>query len=72
MTEAELELKSQRLREYDAKVLEFFKGDEEKAHLWFSTPNPQLGGVSPDAMIFLDRDEKLYQFIDNELEGFHE
>ena len=28
-------------------VLKFFKGDWEKTFLWFTTPNPLFGEVSP-------------------------
>ncbi len=33
------------------KVTEYFQGDESKTFRWFSTPNPQFGGVPPRAML---------------------
>lgn len=46
-----------------AYVVEYFEGDLDRAYLWFETPNPQLGNVSPNDMIKLGRDEKLLKFI---------
>lgn len=40
-------------------VLEFFRGDAEKADLWFRTGNPLLGGPSPDEMIAAGRHDRL-------------
>lgn len=50
------------------KVLKFFKGDLDKAVLWFETENPNLGNVSPNLMIRIGREEKLNKFIDSCLE----
>jgi uncharacterized protein (DUF2384 family) len=43
-------------------VASFFK-DEEKTVLWFCTPNPLLGGMSPRDMIRVGRFNKLLNFI---------
>lgn len=41
--------------------------DKDKARLWFVTPNPLLGNISPYTMILLGRGEKLVKFIENQL-----
>jgi hypothetical protein len=56
----------ERLREWAQAlnlVAHFFKGDVEKTALWFTIPNPLLGGVTPRDMIRIGRFHKLYQFI---------
>jgi len=50
-------------------VLEFFKGDHDKTHLWFTTENPLLGGIKPTFMIAVGRKIKLRAFIKSQLEG---
>jgi|HubBroStandDraft_2_1064218.scaffolds.fasta_scaffold2086562_1 hypothetical protein len=57
-------------QEYFDKIVEFFKGDRQKAWLWFQTINPGLGGVTPMHMIKLGREHKLKQFIDSRLNGY--
>ena len=47
-------------------VAEFFK-DEQKTILWFKTPNPLLGDVTPRDMIRIGRFKKLHRFIYNVL-----
>lgn len=42
--------------------------DEQKTILWFKTPNPLLGSVTPRDMIRIGRFKKLYRFILNALE----
>lgn len=37
----------QKRKYIDETVLDFFGGDEEKFQLWLTTPNPMLGGVTP-------------------------
>ncbi len=49
------------------KVEKFFGGDMEKTRLWFKTPNPLLGDVSPDDMISLHKTAKLLAFIEEAL-----
>lgn len=46
-----------------ALVAEFFDGDANKTALWFKTPNPQLGNLSPRDMIRFGRYRKLLQFV---------
>lgn len=48
-------------------VANFFH-DETKTILWFSTPNPLLGGMSPKEMIRIGRFKKLLNFIQTALE----
>jgi hypothetical protein len=44
-------------------VAEYFDGNSQKTALWFRTPNPMLGNVSPRDMIRLGRYQRLLQFI---------
>ncbi len=46
-------------------VAQFFDGDAEKTILWFKTPNPILGHISPRDMIRFGRYKKLLKFIQN-------
>lgn len=49
-------------------VAEHFNGDFQKTALWFTTPNPLLGGnITPRDMIRLGRYKKLFKFIFNSL-----
>ena len=48
-------------------VAEYFKGDDTKTILWFTTPNPLLGNVTPRDMIRFGRYKKLFKFIFNAL-----
>jgi uncharacterized protein (DUF2384 family) len=47
-------------------VAQFF-GDEQKTLLWFKTPNPLLGDMTPRDMIRIGRFRKLRRFIQNAL-----
>ena len=47
-------------------VAQFFK-DENKTMLWFKTPNPLLGDMTPRDMIKVGRFRKLHRFILNAL-----
>lgn len=47
-------------------VAEFFN-DGAKAILWFTIPNPLLGGIAPRDMIRVGRFKKLLQFIQSAL-----
>jgi uncharacterized protein (DUF2384 family) len=49
-----------------ALVAQYFK-EEQKTILWFKTPNPLLGNISPRDMIRIGRFKKLYRFILNAL-----
>lgn len=44
-------------------VAEYFEGDPRKTALWFRTPNPLLGEISPRDMIRIGRYKKLLGFI---------
>ena len=48
-------------------VFNHFK-DDDKTNLWFETPNPNLGNVTPNFMIKVGRIEKLRAFIENQLD----
>lgn len=50
-------------KELNALVLEFFDGNKEKTKLWFKTPNPLLGGISPDRMIRAGRGDRLLRWV---------
>lgn len=44
-------------------VTAFFGGNLDRAVLWFRTPNPMLGEVTPEFMIYFGRGDKLLLFI---------
>ena len=44
-------------------VAEYFEGDPERTALWFNSPNPMLGNISPRDMIRYGRYKKLVSFI---------
>lgn len=44
-------------------VAEFFDGDAAKTALWFRTPNPMLGDMSPRDMIRYGRYKRLQKFV---------
>lgn len=44
-------------------VAAHFGGDAHKSGLWFRTPNPMLGDLSPREMIRLGRYRRLRQFV---------
>lgn len=46
-----------------------FSQDKEKTQLWFSMPNPLLGGVTPLQMILLGKHKKLFKFIQRSISG---
>lgn len=46
-----------------ALVAGFFEGDIEKTALWFKTPNPMLGDISPRDMIRYGRYKRLMKII---------
>ena len=48
-------------------VFQFFN-DDVKTKLWFQTPNPMLGNVSPRDMIRLGRYNKLMRFVTQAME----
>jgi uncharacterized protein (DUF2384 family) len=44
-------------------VAEYFEGDSRKTALWFKTPNPMLGEISPRDMIRFGRYQRLSKFV---------
>ena len=40
-----------------------FFNDTAKTVLWMSTPNPLLGNMKPNEMVFIGRTDKLIKFI---------
>jgi predicted nucleotidyltransferase len=44
-------------------VAQYFGGNAQKTALWFKTPNPQLGEISPRDMVRSGRCERLRRFI---------
>jgi hypothetical protein len=46
-------------------VAEHFQGDAKKTALWFTTPNPLLGNITPREMIRFGRYRKLFKFVAN-------
>ena len=44
-------------------VAEYFEGDPARTALWFKTPNPLLGEISPRDMIRYGRYRKLLNFV---------
>ena len=51
------------LQEIIRELMDFFDGDYRKVLLWFSTKNPMLGNVAPEAMIAMGKTEKLHKFV---------
>jgi hypothetical protein len=59
---------------YFDKVKQFFCGDIKKTWLWFTTPNPAMGMLSPLNLIKIGRANRVKQFIDNAIDenkGFY-
>lgn len=50
-------------------VMSLMKWDEWTTHVWFNTPNPLLGGIEPDRMIWIGRREELELLIKGCIEG---
>lgn len=48
-------------------VAKYFN-DENKTVLWFKTPNPMLGGITPRDMIRVGRFKKLFKIIHQALD----
>lgn len=46
-----------------ALVAEYFDGDQDKTVLWFKSPNPMLGNITPRDMIRFGRYKKLMAFV---------
>ncbi len=45
------------------RVTALFDGDVQKAALWFRTPNPMLGEVTPRDMLRMNRFKRLAKFV---------
>lgn len=45
-------------------VSKYFNGDAQKTSLWFTTPNPNFGSVSPIDMIKSGRQKALLDFVE--------
>lgn len=52
-----------KLTEIKALVLKAFDGDRDKTNLWYESPNPLLGNISPMQMLEFGRGEKLLQLV---------
>jgi hypothetical protein len=46
-------------------VMQYFDGNAERAMLWFQSPNPSLGDLSPHTLISMGRINKLAEFVRN-------
>jgi len=44
-------------------VFMFFRHEPWKAVLWFTTPNPNLGGATPMSLIKMGREHKVIEFV---------
>jgi len=56
----------ERLREWGVLlnlVAQYFQGDAKRTVLWFLTPNPLLGNITPRDMIRFGRSQKLFKFV---------
>jgi len=50
-------------------VRHFFKDEPGKVNVWFTTPNPFLGHISPQDMINVGQEHKLLNWIKSNLSG---
>lgn len=50
-------------------VENFFCEEPEKYEMWMKTNNPMLGGVSPEWMIAIGKEDTLVKFIHQQLFG---
>lgn len=57
------------LEDIALKLTDFFKGDERKVKLWLHAPNPMFGFISAKEMIEAGRIERVWQCINNAIEG---
>jgi uncharacterized protein (DUF2384 family) len=51
------------------RVAALFDGDVQKTALWFRTPNPVLGDVSPRDMLRMNRYKRLAKFVTEAEQG---
>jgi hypothetical protein len=54
-------------QEYLEKVKAHFNGDNEKAWRWFQSINPNFGMLSPLNLIKLNRQNKVIDYINKEM-----
>ncbi len=50
-------------------VLDFFQGDDARAAVWFGTPNPLLGNLTPDGYANLKGWRRLLRWINEQLDA---
>lgn len=50
-------------------VTKYFKGDRNKAVLWFRLPNPHFGDLAPITLVRMGRIEKVAHFVRNAVEA---
>lgn len=51
------------------KLTDFFKGDKRKAKIWLHAPNPMFGFMSAKNLIDLGRVKRVWQCVNNAIEG---
>ena len=49
-------------------VSDFFEGNQCKADLWFKTPNPAFGGITPE-QLYKRTPRKLLNFVQEAVEA---
>jgi hypothetical protein len=59
----DLKVRLEQIANICALVAGYFEGDIEKTALWFRTPNPMLGDISPRDMIRFGRYKRLLKFV---------
>jgi hypothetical protein len=59
----DLKVRLEQIANICAMVAGHFDGDIEKTALWFRTPNPMLGNISPRDMIRFGRYKRLLKFV---------
>lgn len=50
-------------------VLDRYNGDIEAANRWWAAPSEMLGGLSPNDMLRMGREKKLFQLMEDEIAG---
>lgn len=63
-----ISLEYEALLEVERLIIQHFKEDHVKVYLWFLTPNPMLGEVSPVEMVRNGRANKLLRVVRNLLD----
>lgn len=59
----DLEARLEQVAHICAIVAGHFEGDIDKTALWFRTPNPMIGDISPRDMIRFGRYKRLLKFV---------